>query len=102
MPLTEKGSKILSSMQQQYGDKKGKSVFYASINAGKIKGVEGRQQGGTVAGLVPKPEDAAHLIDIMPRGEPSVLGTVERLTRSRHEAQGIPRRQTGGLFAPPP
>lgn len=40
MPLTPKGKKTLSSMQSQYGAKKGKSVFYASINKGKLKGME--------------------------------------------------------------
>lgn len=40
MPLTPKGSKILGSMKSQYGAKKGTSVFYASINAGKVKGAE--------------------------------------------------------------
>ncbi len=38
MPLTSKGHKILSSMRKSYGAKKGKQVFYASQNAGKIKG----------------------------------------------------------------
>jgi hypothetical protein len=39
MPLTSKGKTILSSMVKSYGSmKKGKQVFYASINAGKIKG----------------------------------------------------------------
>jgi hypothetical protein len=42
MPLSEKGSKILASMVEQYGVKKGKQVFYASINKGKIKGAEGK------------------------------------------------------------
>ena len=41
MPLPPKGSKIMRAMQREYGAKKGKSVFYASKNAGKIKGVEG-------------------------------------------------------------
>ena len=40
MPLNKKGKKIMSSMKEQYGDKKGKAVFYASINKGKIKGVK--------------------------------------------------------------
>jgi hypothetical protein len=40
MPLTKKGKKILANMKAHYGGKKGKSVFYASINKGKIKGVE--------------------------------------------------------------
>lgn len=44
MPLTSKGQKILSKMSKTYGAKKGKSVFYASINKGKIKGVEGRKK----------------------------------------------------------
>lgn len=39
MPLTPKGKEILSAMEKQYGAKKGKSVFYASANAGKISGV---------------------------------------------------------------
>lgn len=30
MPLTVKGEKILASMIKQYGEKKGKKVFYAS------------------------------------------------------------------------
>lgn len=46
MPLTAKGSKILSHMRDEYGDKKGESVFYASINKGKIKGAEGRKKKG--------------------------------------------------------
>jgi hypothetical protein len=35
-------------MSKQYGPKKGKSVFYASINKGKLSGVEGRAEGGKV------------------------------------------------------
>jgi hypothetical protein len=40
MPLTKKGTKIKRSMQKTYGKKKGERVFYASKNAGRIKGVE--------------------------------------------------------------
>jgi hypothetical protein len=40
MPLNDKGRKIMSSMRKSYGAKKGRKVFYASRNAGKIKGVE--------------------------------------------------------------
>lgn len=40
MPLTKKGAKVKSAMTKTYGEKKGKQVFYASINAEKIKGVE--------------------------------------------------------------
>lgn len=40
MPLTKKGQKIMAQMKDEYGDKKGESVFYASKNAGKLKGVE--------------------------------------------------------------
>lgn len=44
MPLTAKGKKILKAMQRAkskggYGKKKGERVFYASENAGTIKGV---------------------------------------------------------------
>jgi len=35
MPLTSSGKDVLASMKKQYGDKKGKSVFYASINKKK-------------------------------------------------------------------
>lgn len=40
MPLTEKGNEIMSSMKEEYGEKKGKEVFYASKNAGTISGVD--------------------------------------------------------------
>ena len=40
MPLTKKGRKIMASMTEQYGAEKGKQVFYASRNAGKITGVD--------------------------------------------------------------
>ena len=36
MPLTKSGKKVLRNMKQEYGDKKGKQVFYASINKGKM------------------------------------------------------------------
>lgn len=40
MPLTEKGKEIMASMRKTYPtEKKAKEVFYASENAGKIKGV---------------------------------------------------------------
>jgi len=39
MPLSEKGKKILKSMKKQYGTKKGKSVFYAMEQSGKLKSV---------------------------------------------------------------
>ena len=40
MPLTKKGSKVMTAMKSEYGSKKGESVFYASKNKGAIKGVE--------------------------------------------------------------
>ncbi len=40
MPITPKGKEIMSAMKNEYGSKKGEQVFYASKNAGKIKGVE--------------------------------------------------------------
>lgn len=46
MPLTSKGNKVLNSMQRHYGKNKGESVFYASINSGKIIGAHPRGKGG--------------------------------------------------------
>jgi hypothetical protein len=45
MPLTDKGEKIESHMEAEYGAKKGEQVFYASRNAGTISGVDGPQPG---------------------------------------------------------
>lgn len=44
MPITAKGSKIKSAMVKEYGQKRGESVFYASINSKKIKGAEGKNK----------------------------------------------------------
>ena len=38
MPLTAKGKKILANMKKQYGEKKGKEVFYASQQKNTITG----------------------------------------------------------------
>lgn len=40
MPLTKKGKKIKSAMMKEYGTKKGEQIFYATENAGKIKGLK--------------------------------------------------------------
>jgi hypothetical protein len=45
MPLTKKGKEILKQMQKEYGKERGKKVFYASINSGKIKGVHLKKGG---------------------------------------------------------
>ena len=44
MPLTSKGKKILKDMEEEYGSKKGKEIFYASANKGTIKGVHGKRK----------------------------------------------------------
>jgi hypothetical protein len=44
MPLTAKGTKVMKTMSKQYGAKKGKSVFYAMINEGKLTGAEGKSK----------------------------------------------------------
>ena len=36
MPLNTKGKKIMKSMKKQYGKKRGKQVFYATLNKKKI------------------------------------------------------------------
>ena len=40
MPLTNKGEKIMAAMKSRYGSDKGKQVFYASRNKGRITGVD--------------------------------------------------------------
>ena len=35
MPLTDKGKKVLAEMIAEYGTKKGRDVFYASMNKDK-------------------------------------------------------------------
>jgi len=44
MPLTKKGKKILRSMKKEYGPERGKQVFYASQNAGKITGTHKKKK----------------------------------------------------------
>lgn len=43
MPLTKKGKTIMKSMVAEYGPKKAKNVFYASVNKGRIKGIDYRR-----------------------------------------------------------
>jgi hypothetical protein len=47
MPLNKKGKKIMEKMKEEYGKKKGESVFYAMENSGKLKGVK-KSHGGSM------------------------------------------------------
>ena len=40
MPLTAQGKRTLEDFKTRYGSKKGKSIFYAMINSGKLKKME--------------------------------------------------------------
>ena len=42
MPLTKKGRKVMRAMTKTYGKTKGRRVFYASRNAGRVTGVDRR------------------------------------------------------------
>lgn len=44
MPLTKKGKKIMKNMKSEYGEKKGKQVFYASQNKGTISGTHKKKK----------------------------------------------------------
>jgi len=46
MPLTKKGAVVKEAMEKEYGEKRGTSVFYASKNAGTIKGVDKSKRKG--------------------------------------------------------
>ena len=46
MPLTAKGKKLKKKFEEQYGKKKGQSVFYAMENSGKLKKIKKRSVGG--------------------------------------------------------
>jgi hypothetical protein len=54
MPLNKKGKKVMEKMKEEYGKKKGESVFYAMENSGKLKGVKKAKQ-GMMANLKPVP-----------------------------------------------
>lgn len=79
MPLNSKGAKILASMRSQYGAKKGTSVFYASINKGKISGVEGRR-GKQAGGAVDLPYSHLKGVRINPRNWERFLAQTPRST----------------------
>lgn len=36
MPMSKAGKKMMNNMKKQYGDKKGKKVFYAMENQGRV------------------------------------------------------------------
>jgi hypothetical protein len=81
MPLTEKGTEIKANMEEEYGPKKGESVFYASKNAGKITGVDAMGEESQAAnvptgGMALTQADPDMAAD--PGSAPMGDGTVER------------------------
>lgn len=49
MPLTKKGRKVMAAMKKQYGDR-AEQIFYKSVNAGTLKGVEHKDERSTKNG----------------------------------------------------
>ena len=74
MPLTKKGKEIMKSMKEQYGDKKGESIFYASKNKGTIKGVEKASKGKMMK--VKKVKGALEKASKLHAAQAKTLGTV--------------------------
>ena len=66
MPMTAKGRKIMAAMKDQYGGEKGERVFYASKNAGKIKGVDKprtrKQRTGKLSRIYSDPAVRTHVM----------------------------------------
>lgn len=44
MPLTKKGKRVKRAMRKTYGKKRGDRVYYASQNAGRIKGTHRKRK----------------------------------------------------------
>ena len=74
MPLTKKGKEIMKSMKEQYGNKKGESIFYASKNKGTIKGVEKASKGKMMK--VEKVKGALEKASKLHAAQAKTLGTV--------------------------
>ena len=64
----------MKSMKEQYGDKKGESIFYASKNKGTIKGVEKASKGKMMK--VEKVKGALEKASKLHAAQAKTLGTV--------------------------
>ena len=83
MPLNKKGKKIMKAMKEQYGKKKGKSVFYAMENSGKLKKVKKlRGGGGYQGGRSDTPAGAAPAGDV----DRSAVGAGSQYSRNKAKA----------------
>ena len=49
MPLTSQGKRTLEDFTRRYGPKKGKNIFYAMINSGKLKKMEVKEERGNLS-----------------------------------------------------
>ena len=103
MPLNKKGKKIMKSMKEQYGSKKGKSIFYATMNKGKIKGVEKKAEGGvaaTTSGPPPVQGPTPQGINVPAKGNLDVLGASKKAMGeiNKNMQQSFMNRLQGGNF----
>jgi hypothetical protein len=73
MPLNKKGKKIMEKMKEEYGKKKGESVFYAMENSGKLKGVKKAKQ-GMMANLKPVPAEKKNSLGKLPQKVRNKMG----------------------------
>ena len=67
----------MKSMKEQYGKKKGESIFYASKNKGTIKGVE-KMKAGNMANLKPVPADKQKSLGKLPEDVRNKMGYAKK------------------------
>ncbi len=89
MSLNKKGKKIMEKMKEEYGKKKGESVFYAMENSGKLKGVK-KAKKGMMTNLKP-----------VPAGKEKSLGKLPPEVRNRmgYAKYGKMMKANNGLMA---
>jgi hypothetical protein len=117
MPLTDKGDKIMGAMKEQYGDKKGTSVFYASKNKGTIAGVDKDDPpppAGTQADIIVSPprapvqendDDCADALDRFDEAVQKTEALAKRLDEAGKQAvthePGAPGEKGKGISTQP-
>jgi hypothetical protein len=93
MPLTDKGEKIKGAMEEQYGEKKGEKIFYASKNKGTISGVDAMADYGHPVVEIAKRVDAmASRFDAFLVRRSDARKKADAFEEARHP------RNAGGVF----
>lgn len=96
MPMSKAGRKIMANLKKEYGDKKGKGIFYAMENKGEIPGMN-KMKGYAAGGMMKEVPESNEGLGKLPKEVRNKMGYMAKGGMVKGYEEGGMVKATGKL-----